>query len=75
MSLSTPQAPSPKLEHDAIAMATDRLRRRFPDIAPERLTATVDGVYHRFDGSRIRTFVPILVEHEAREELARGASV
>jgi hypothetical protein len=70
MSLSTPQAPSPELEHAALDMAKDRLRRRFPDVPPERLTATVDGLYHSFDDSRIRTFVPVLVEHEAREALA-----
>jgi hypothetical protein len=30
----------------------------------------VDGLYHAFDDSRIRTFVPVLVEHEAWEALA-----
>ena len=73
MSPTTPQAPSPALEHAALDMAKDRLRRRFPDVPQERRTATVDGLYHRFDGSRIRTYVPVLVEHEAREALAAGS--
>jgi hypothetical protein len=73
MSLTTPQAPSPALERDAIAKAKDRLRRRFPEVTPERLTATVDGLYHSFDDSRIRIYVPVLVEHEAREALAAGS--
>jgi hypothetical protein len=66
----TPQAPSPALEHAAIDKAKDRLRRRFPDVAPEEFTATVDELYHSFDDSRVRTYVPVLVEHEAREALA-----
>lgn len=70
----TPTTPSPELEREAIVLVKQRLRRRYPDLAPERIGATVDGVYHRFDHSRVRTFVPVLVEHEAREELA-GAAV
>jgi hypothetical protein len=66
----TPTAPSPELEHDAIAQVKNRLRSRYPDLAPERVGATVDGAYRRFDRSRVRTFVPVLVEHEALEELA-----
>ncbi|WP_034263098.1 three-helix bundle dimerization domain-containing protein [Actinospica robiniae] len=69
----SPTAPSPELEHDAIGLVKQRLRRRYPDVAPERVGAAVDGAYHRFDHSRVRTFVPILVEHEAREELAGPA--
>jgi len=69
-----PTAPSPELERDAIVLVKQRLRRRYPDLAPERIGATVDGAYRRFDHSRVRTFVPILVEHQAREELAGAAA-
>lgn len=72
MSLDTPQAPSPELEHEAIAMVKDRLSHRFPDVAPERLDATVDGEYHKFDHSSVRTYVPVLVEHAAGAMLASG---
>ena len=74
MSRTTPQAPSPALEHAAIDMAKARLRTRFPDVEPEQFAATVDDVYHSFDDSRIRTYVPLLVEHEVREALAARAN-
>jgi hypothetical protein len=70
MPATTPTAPSPELEHTAIALVKDRLRHRYPDVPPERVGAAVDGAYRRFDRSRVRTFVPVLVEHEARDELA-----
>ena len=73
MSPTTPQAPSSELEHDALDMAKARLRSRFPDVEPEQFAATVDELYHSFDDSRIRTYVPVLVEHEAREALAARA--
>jgi hypothetical protein len=69
---AAPTAPSPEFESAAIGLVKQRLRRRYPDLAPERIGAAVDGVYHRFDRSRVRTFVPVLVEHQAREELAGG---
>jgi hypothetical protein len=64
-----PAEPSPELEHEAIAMVKARLRSRHPDMSPDRVDATVENVYHHYDESRVRTFVPVLVEHEARTEL------
>ena len=64
-----PAEPSLALEHDAIAMVKARLRSRHPDLAPDRVDATVENVYHHYDESPVRTFVPVLVEHEARTEL------
>jgi hypothetical protein len=34
--------------------------------------AVVNGRYHLFDGRPIRDFIPILVEHAAREDLNDG---
>jgi hypothetical protein len=64
-----PAEPSPALEHDAIDMVKARLRSRHPDMSPDRVDATVESVYHHYDESPVRTFVPVLVEHEARTEL------
>jgi hypothetical protein len=70
MAAGSPTTPSPELERDAIAQVKARLRHRYPDAAPGRVAAAVDGAYRRYDRSRVRTFVPVLVEHEARERLA-----
>jgi hypothetical protein len=65
-----PAEPSPELEHDAIAMVKARLRSRHPDMPAEQIETTVETVYHHYDESPVRAFVPVLVEHEARTELA-----
>ena len=41
-----------------------------PRSGQELLAETVEGLYHGFGGSRVRTFVPVLVENEARDVLA-----
>ena len=64
-----PAEPSPELEHEAIAVVKARLRSRHPDLSPERVDDTVENVYHHYDESPVRAFVPVLVEHEARTEL------
>jgi hypothetical protein len=64
-----PAEPSLELEHDAINMVKNRLRSRHPDMPTERIDTTVETVYHHFDQSAVRAFVPVLVEHEARTEL------
>jgi hypothetical protein len=70
---STPlSAPSPELEHDAIDQVKGRLRHRFPDVAPEHVVTAVDEAYRRYDSTRVRTFVPVLVEHEVGDTLAAG---
>ncbi|WP_410626746.1 three-helix bundle dimerization domain-containing protein [Amycolatopsis sp. cmx-8-4] len=48
-----------------------RLRKRYPpsEISPADLTERVSGYHHRFDAARIRSYVPILVEHLARRSI------
>jgi hypothetical protein len=53
-----------------VLSASGRRRwRRFPEVGQELLAETVEGLYHGFGGSRVRTFVPVLVENEARDVL------
>ena len=59
-------------ESDAIQHVTDRLRRQFPKLAPNVVDSAVHRHYHEFDRSRIRDFVPILVERSVRSELRRS---
>ena len=56
-------------KHDTVAKVTDRLAARFPD-APRPLVARVVGEeYESLDGIRIRTYIPTLVEHGAKNRL------
>jgi hypothetical protein len=61
-----PQQPH---ELDAIRTVSARLSTAFPDVPAAHVDETVQVAYHRFDRSRVRTFVPVLVEHAARDEL------
>ncbi len=61
-------------KHDTIAKVTDRLAARYPD-APRPLVARVVAEeYETLDTSRIRTYIPTLVEHGARKRLNREFS-
>jgi hypothetical protein len=59
-------------EAEAISRITRRLQQQFPELPAEAVEAIVNGRYHAFDGRPIRDFVPILVEHAAREDLNGG---
>lgn len=65
----------PQREHDAIKTVAARLATAFPQTPAAHIDQSVDQAYHRFDGSRVRTFVPVLVEHAVREELAMREEV
>lgn len=57
-------------ESEAIRDLVARLVEDFGKThSAERVSATVDTLYHRFDDSKVRTFIPLLVEHSARERL------
>jgi hypothetical protein len=59
------------LEEDAIRAVVSRLAVVFTDShSPDQVKAAVDAQYRRFDGSRVRTYVPLLVEHGARDVLS-----
>lgn len=58
----------------AVAGVVDRLSAHFPDVPREHVEAIVTEEHHRFDGNPIRDFVPVLVEHEARDRLRSGGA-
>jgi hypothetical protein len=63
-----------KEKNDTIAKVTDRLAARYPD-APRPLVArVVTEEYESLDTSRIRTYIPTLVEHGAKNKLHREFS-
>lgn len=58
-----------KSEDELIADVEDRLVKRFTTVPPRRVSDAVETARHRFDGSTIRDFVPLLVERRATGEL------
>src|SRR5829696_1716234 len=61
-------------EEQAVLTVIDRLSGRFPQLEREDIATVVHEAHHELDGNPIRDFVPVLVEHEARERLqATGA--
>ncbi len=56
-------------EAEAISRITRRLQQQFPELPAEAVEAIVNERYHTFDGRPIREFIPVLVEHAAREDL------
>jgi hypothetical protein len=56
-------------EARAVDQVVDRLAARFPDVSRDRVAAIVGEEHLELEGNPIRDFVPVLVEHEARERL------
>jgi hypothetical protein len=56
-------------EKAALADIAARLAGQFPELSAAEIANAIQGRYDAFDGSRIRDFVPILVERSVRTEL------
>ena len=57
-------------EETLLADVERRLIDEFPDVSPTAVNALIRQQHARFEASRIRDFVPLLVEKRARRELA-----
>ncbi|MFD2364824.1 MULTISPECIES: three-helix bundle dimerization domain-containing protein [unclassified Arthrobacter] len=55
----------------ALAEVVDRLAARFPGLSREQIEDVVQQEHRLLDTGRVRAFVPVLVEHAARDRLAR----
>jgi hypothetical protein len=58
-------------EDKQLRAAEDDLRRQFPSVPTETVHAVCERVLRGFDGAKIRSFVPLLVQREARGQLGR----
>jgi hypothetical protein len=63
------RAGSPEKERQAIDEVERRLYRRFIGLPPEVITDVVEARYRTFRGATLREYVPVLVEHAARNDL------
>lgn len=56
-------------EERELVLLVDRLRRRYPHVPADVVDREVHRLHHQYDGARVRTFLPILIEREARAVL------
>jgi hypothetical protein len=59
-------------ESAALAHAAERLSDRFPDVPREEIDRLVEEHREEYDGAPVRDFVPVLVEHDVKEDLRAG---
>lgn len=59
-------------KHETIAKVTDRLCARYPETPRNYIASVVAEEYEQLDTGRIRTYIPTLVEHGARDRLRRN---
>ncbi|WP_068008784.1 three-helix bundle dimerization domain-containing protein [Nocardia pseudobrasiliensis] len=57
-------------ENTLIRYVAERLVTRHPDLPPARIADMVHHAHARFDGVKVRDFVPLLVERRVTNELA-----
>lgn len=61
-------------KHEIIAKVTDRLAARYPEAPRTLIARIVTDEYEPLDAGRIRTYIPTLIEHGARNRLHREFS-
>ena len=53
----------------AVEHAAERLAERYPEVPRERIDELVEKHHEEFDGAPVRDFVPVLIEHDVKQEL------
>jgi hypothetical protein len=61
-------------EQKALDLVVLRLHRKYPDVPTEWIRDDLARTYDQFEGSRVRTYLPILAEREVTEHLAHYAT-
>lgn len=55
----------------ALGSVVDRLVEKFPEVPRDEIEDVVYDEHRSLDRGRVRDYVPILVEHDARDRLRR----
>lgn len=55
----------------ALGEVVDRLAARFPALSREQIEEVVQQEHSMLDTGRVRAFIPVLVEHAARDRLSQ----
>ena len=61
-------------EDVAVEHVVDRLTSQFPSVPADVIEAKVADVHASFDEAPIRDFVPVIVEHDVREQLREAGN-
>jgi hypothetical protein len=61
-------------ERQSLDHLVNRLQERFPAVPEQKIRATVEAAHTQFDQARIRSFIPVLVEHDATDALKRSGA-
>ncbi|MEN2739817.1 hypothetical protein ABCS02_18645 [Microbacterium sp. X-17] len=61
---------APNDEEVAIGHAVDRLAERFPKVPRDRIVDLVHQHHLDYTGAPVRDFIPVLIEHDVKRELA-----
>ncbi|KAA9110172.1 three-helix bundle dimerization domain-containing protein [Microbacterium rhizomatis] len=61
-------------EAKAIVEITERLRERFPDASPQSVADAVEAARASFSESKVRDFIPVLIERDAKQRLKAARS-
>ncbi|MFJ4037165.1 three-helix bundle dimerization domain-containing protein [Microbacterium sp. NPDC090007] len=61
----------PADEESAISEIVERLEERFPQSSPETVRAAVEDARQHFSRAKVKDFVPLFIEREARARLER----
>ncbi len=56
-------------EDAAIDHVVDRLTSQFPSVPVEEIETRVTEVHASFDEAPVRDFVPVIVEHDVKDQL------
>ena len=59
-------------ESEQLAAVADQLAGRFPGAAVDDIRSLVESEHSRLESSRIRAYVPVLIEHSVRDRLRRA---
>ena len=62
----------PQKERAQIDAVEHRLAQKYAELPHDHVAGAVEHAYARFTESKLRDFVPLLVERRAGEELARS---
>ena len=62
-------------EAASINEVRERLAGKFSHVPEDQISTTVAHAHARFEHSRVRDFIPLLVERRARAELVRALAV
>jgi hypothetical protein len=57
-------------KHHIVTRIVDRLADRYPDAPRPQVEVIVEEEYDTLDDGRIRTYIPTLVEHSARDRIS-----